>query len=385
MSDISLVEIVNPEDDLLPQVFRLDFCHLPIRLSFEVAVQRAAVDVFHDQEDLLVGLERFVELREALMVYLFHNLYFPFDALPPIRLQQFEFLIYLDSDFLVEYLVQANSHDGVGTLSNPLADDVIVNVLDIAAFSAKLILLPLALASFAIAAIWLVLLHVISQRVRLRQVRLIQILLLLNDVLVDELLASAQLDLRLRLSLVCIPLFIWHCCLAMHAARVLGVCVYDASRLPRLKLPVLILNVLRCHYLRLALRVPGGELLLSLRSRLHPGGAVSPIICDAGALHAVVIRVAPVLVVGILSEVLVLSRLHRQLLSRILANLLLAFTCQVRLASGNIRCLEAGATDSAHSLPSLHLLRYLPPHSVVARGRRPLVQLNVVELDLANV
>lgn len=258
------MEVVDAEDDLLPEVLGLDLCHLSIWFPLEVAVQRAAVDVFHDQEDLLVRLECLVELRKALMINLLHDLYFSLHTFPPIWLQQFEFLVNFDSNLLIEYLVEANSNDGVRALSDPLADDVVVDVLYVTAFSAELILLLLALlsmlvlsmcATVSVAAILLVLLHVVGESVRLGQVRLVEILLLLNYMLMDELLASTQLDWLLWLSLVGISLFVGQSWLTVGAVGVLSVGIDDPSRLPRLQLPILILNMLRGHDLWLTLRV----------------------------------------------------------------------------------------------------------------------------------
>mgnify|MGYP006110234909 CR=1 FL=1 len=200
MCDISLVEVVDAEDDLLPEVFGLYFRHLSIWLTLEVAVQRAAIDVFHYQEDLLVRLERLIELREALMIDLLHDLYFSLHTFPPIWLQQFEFLVNLDSNLLIEYLVEADSHDRVRTLTDPLADDVIVDVLDMTALSAELMLLLLALLSrrawvSSISSIPLILLHVVGESMCLSQVRLVEILLLLNYMLVDEVLTPSKHNL----------------------------------------------------------------------------------------------------------------------------------------------------------------------------------------------
>lgn len=96
----------------------------------------------------------------------------------------------------------------------------------------------------------------------------------------------------------------------MGTARVLRVRIDDSSGLPRLQLPVLVLNMLRSHHLRLALRVRRGELLLCLRSRLHPRAAMSPIVRGTATLHAVLVGVAAVLAVGILCKILVLVHLH---------------------------------------------------------------------------
>lgn len=54
MSYVSLMKVVYAEDDLLPEEFGLDFSHLSVGFSLEVAVERASVDVLHDKEYLFM-------------------------------------------------------------------------------------------------------------------------------------------------------------------------------------------------------------------------------------------------------------------------------------------------------------------------------------------
>ena len=62
MCHISLVEVVNAKHDLLPQELGLNLGHLSVGLSFEVAVERSPVNVFHDQKHLLMTFERLKQL-----------------------------------------------------------------------------------------------------------------------------------------------------------------------------------------------------------------------------------------------------------------------------------------------------------------------------------
>lgn len=237
------------------------------------------------------------------MVNLLHDLDLPLDALSPIRLKKFELLVYFDSDFLIKNLVKTDPDDRVRTLTDPLANDVIVNILNVAAFGAELILIIVALLSvrsITLRDLLLVLLDMVSEGVRLRQVCMVQILLLLHNVLVHVLLASSQGDEGLPLSLVRVSLLVGLSLQRRVAARMLGVRVDDAPRLPRLQLPVLIVDVLRCHYLWLALRV---RVLLVVP--LH-SCALDPIV--RRLLHPVLVGVATVLVVCVL-RLLVLSQL----------------------------------------------------------------------------
>ena len=64
------------------------------------------------------------------MVELFHDFHFTFDTLPAVWLHKFDLLVDLDGYLLIEHLVQAKSHDSVGTLTDPLSDEIVVQVLD---------------------------------------------------------------------------------------------------------------------------------------------------------------------------------------------------------------------------------------------------------------
>lgn len=147
MRHVALVAVVDGLHDLAPEELCLQFRHLPVGFHFEIAVQTAAIDELHNEEDLLVRLESFVQLRDVRMVQLFHYFHLSLHALPPVRLHEFDLFVDLDGDLLVEHLVETESHDCVGSLSDPLADEVIVQVLDCAVGSAEfnnfLIWLPL--------------------------------------------------------------------------------------------------------------------------------------------------------------------------------------------------------------------------------------------------
>lgn len=81
------MQVVYSEHDLLPEEFGLDFSHLAVRLSLEVAVQRATVDVLHDQEHLLVRLESFVQLGQTIVIDFLHDFNFSLHALSPVGLE----------------------------------------------------------------------------------------------------------------------------------------------------------------------------------------------------------------------------------------------------------------------------------------------------------
>ena len=57
---VSLVTVIDALHDLAPEEFGLELWHLPVWFHFEVPVQAASIHELHDQENLLVRLERFI-------------------------------------------------------------------------------------------------------------------------------------------------------------------------------------------------------------------------------------------------------------------------------------------------------------------------------------
>lgn len=58
VSHVSLVQVMDAEDHLLPEKLGFDLGHLSVGLTLQIAMQGATIDVFHDQEHLLVRLKR---------------------------------------------------------------------------------------------------------------------------------------------------------------------------------------------------------------------------------------------------------------------------------------------------------------------------------------
>lgn len=124
-------------------------------------MERASIDIFHDQEDLLVRFKRLVEFGQTFVINFFHDFDFSFDAFPSIRFEQLELVINLNGDFLVEQFVQPYPDNGVGALPNPLAYDVIVDVFDGTELSAKLVHLTVQVHAWVLRI--LVLVHLVSK------------------------------------------------------------------------------------------------------------------------------------------------------------------------------------------------------------------------------
>jgi hypothetical protein len=68
MGHIPLVTVVNGLDNLNPDEFSLKFWHLPIWLHFEVSMKTAAIHVLHNDEDLFMRFEGFIEFGNIWVV-----------------------------------------------------------------------------------------------------------------------------------------------------------------------------------------------------------------------------------------------------------------------------------------------------------------------------
>ena len=63
------------------------------------------------------------------MIQLLHDFHLAFDTFPSIRLHQLYLLIYFHRNLLIKHLMQAQSHDSIGTLPYPLPDKIIIQIL----------------------------------------------------------------------------------------------------------------------------------------------------------------------------------------------------------------------------------------------------------------
>ena len=126
MCYIALVAVVDGLDNLTPEEFCFKIRHLSIRLHLKIAVETVAVDVFHDEEDLLVGLEDLKQFRDMVVVEFLHDFHFSLDRLPSVWLHKLGFFVDFDSNLLIKLSVQTQSYHCIRSLANTLADEVVV-------------------------------------------------------------------------------------------------------------------------------------------------------------------------------------------------------------------------------------------------------------------
>ena len=103
--------------------------HPPLGLAFEETVSAAARDVFEDEYNLIFRLNSLIELCNVWMRESFHE-----SNLAPNRffsLDIFYFFFFVDfkGNFFVQLSVHSNVNDGVGTLTNFIADNVIAHAV----------------------------------------------------------------------------------------------------------------------------------------------------------------------------------------------------------------------------------------------------------------
>jgi hypothetical protein len=91
-------------------------------------MERASVDILHNEEHLLMGFEGFVKLSDIRMVKSFHNFHFSLDTLASVWFKQFNFFINFDGNLLVQRFMKAQADDSVSTLTNTFTDYVVIKV-----------------------------------------------------------------------------------------------------------------------------------------------------------------------------------------------------------------------------------------------------------------
>lgn len=84
--------------------------------------------------------EGFIQFGNIWVIQFLHNFHFPFNGLSSVWFHQFDFFINLYRDLLIQNLVETKSDHSISTLADPLADNVVVKVIDSAAFSAKFLI-----------------------------------------------------------------------------------------------------------------------------------------------------------------------------------------------------------------------------------------------------
>jgi hypothetical protein len=80
------------------------------------------------------------------VVKLLHNLHLSLDTLFSVWLDEFDFLVYFDSDLLIQNLVKPKPYDCVSALANTLADYVVFQIFERRVRGAELYLLRVLLA-----------------------------------------------------------------------------------------------------------------------------------------------------------------------------------------------------------------------------------------------
>ena len=72
------------------------------------------------------------------MVEFFHYFQFSFNRLAAIWLQQFNFLINLYCNFLIQNFMKTQPYDCISSLTNPFTDNVVIKIVNSATCSTKL-------------------------------------------------------------------------------------------------------------------------------------------------------------------------------------------------------------------------------------------------------
>ena len=86
VGDADGVTVLKSRNDLEIEPSGFVFGESFIGLGLQVRVERAVAHIFHDEENLLSGLDHFVEFDYMFMFHSFHEFDLSFHALAPLRL-----------------------------------------------------------------------------------------------------------------------------------------------------------------------------------------------------------------------------------------------------------------------------------------------------------
>jgi len=83
-------------------------------------------NVLHNKDHVFGCVNDLVKTDNILMFHLFHKFNLSLDGFSAIGVKQLILFVYFHSYFLISGFVQPNSNNGIGTLTNLLANDIIV-------------------------------------------------------------------------------------------------------------------------------------------------------------------------------------------------------------------------------------------------------------------
>ena len=126
MSDTPCMTIFQSFQYLLKNAFGIPFLQSPLRLWFEIPMKRATSNIFHDQNDILRGINDLVKLNDVLMTHSFHQLDLSFHRSPSIWFLKLVLFIDLHCHFLVGRFVQTNPDNCICTLSDLFAYNIVI-------------------------------------------------------------------------------------------------------------------------------------------------------------------------------------------------------------------------------------------------------------------
>ena len=116
MGDAASVAVFDAFDDLEEDAASFALVEAFSGLGFDVAVQGATADVFHDEEDIFRRINCLKHLHNIRIPYLLHQLNLPPHTLLPININQLILLIHLHRNLLPRHLMQPNPHNRIRPL-----------------------------------------------------------------------------------------------------------------------------------------------------------------------------------------------------------------------------------------------------------------------------
>ena len=126
MGDASTVAIFNALENLFENSFCIRLFKSSVRLRFKVAMEAWTSHIFHYQYDILRCVNDLIEPYNVLMLHLLHEFDLSLDRFPSVRVEQLILFVNLHSNFLICWLMKANSNNRICTLPDLLPNYIVI-------------------------------------------------------------------------------------------------------------------------------------------------------------------------------------------------------------------------------------------------------------------
>ena len=107
----------------------IPFLQPSLTFAFQVAMQLSSSYILHDQYDIFLIINNFVELNDILVAHPLHQLNFSFHRPSPVWLLQLDLLVYFHSYLLISRLMETDSNDSICSRANWFTNDIVIQAV----------------------------------------------------------------------------------------------------------------------------------------------------------------------------------------------------------------------------------------------------------------